>query len=401
MSRSGWEEDSLDAGESEMGPGVDLIVSMFAMVLLVLVVVVHQRDDFATKVEDPSRWPTEVRRLAGELDRTRRDLGAKVSELAAEKEHIARLNSLLSATASGKSDAEKTRAKAEQDLVEERRRFAELQHAMNARGEGNTPVIRLEAGKSSLFGINEVSLLPAAREQIRRGLPALLRAARDRQANQIAVFGASSPEPRPAASNVARSADAADSNIDLSATRALAVAHFLASLGVPYRCMVASGLGTTRTALNPNLDRAPAGTSGLYVDERRVDLFAEFDPASTCPTEKLEHALQQATSPTGQISGLSRNGWPIVGDVEVPIRGILALNPTVAKFLVDAFRGKQVNCSSQDGLTFDCAATDTGAGGAIFGVAQTVLCNGGARLAPDAPPELQTYYQGADACPRP
>lgn len=188
--------------------------------------------------------------------------------------------------------------KAFPDLPESKTGGGNVTFDPNAKGGvGNTPVIRFDKASRMLFGPQSAELTEIGRSEIDKVLPRVAKVVRDSQANQITIVGSTSPTFRSPKLAAINHADASDSNIDLSALRAIALVHYLAKKGVPYRCMVAEARGFSRTTLPESDDilsgvakRNIGGIEEKYKDERAVEIFVDRTK-STCTSDRLQKAL--------------------------------------------------------------------------------------------------------------
>ena len=144
------------------------------------------------------------------------------------------------------------------------------------------------------FDPNKSVLKMSAKVEIRGSIRKILSSFG--QANQIEVIGYASAEPYLEKISI-------DKNLDLSAARAVSVAHYLTSLGVPYQCISARGVGRSRSQhlsswLLAN-NRSLKDWDDLWRDdgirpimkskhenklskERRIEIRAVYDEESKC-----------------------------------------------------------------------------------------------------------------------
>lgn len=165
--------------------------------------------------------------------------------------------------------------------------------------------LKLDGRNVSFFDRNSAELHPAMRQLIAGYIPTLARLVLANRTNEIEVTGFASPEPSGVAGK--------DANLDISAERSIAVAHYLAQLGVPYQCLSVSGFGRGRSEIlyGSYMKRSPqntveswdnlmAGDKGRELrsrleeqmsEERRVEIAVVVDRNSSCTTEELQKAL--------------------------------------------------------------------------------------------------------------
>jgi len=161
-------------------------------------------------------------------------------------------------------------------------------------GLGNQRIFRFDTGLESLFDPGAFELTLAGRRSLEVQLSALFEGVLETRANTIRIIGSTSPSRRAGNRAIANRRDASDSNIDLSALRAAAVAHFLHSrAGVPYRCMIIVGQGTNHTALDWDDQRSNRELERAFGDERSIEIFIERTDESSCDHERLSATMAE------------------------------------------------------------------------------------------------------------
>lgn len=184
------------------------------------------------------------------------------------------------------------------------RRISELE-ARIARMNRRVLAFRFDGTSAAFFEQGSAELSEPAEALLNGSMLAIGRKVLESGANEIVIVGYASPEPS--------SRSDRDVNLDLSSSRAEAVAHYLARRGVPYACMNIRGVGRSRSEMLYDLflQRRPgttlkdwdalfAGEHGRgftsrlepqFAAERRVDIVAEQDDESKCSRARLLKAL--------------------------------------------------------------------------------------------------------------
>jgi outer membrane protein OmpA-like peptidoglycan-associated protein len=293
----------------EYGPGSDLVLSLFAMAILIVAIV-----GIAYNIEKRKSIGDEK---GGSI--------AKLVELEGENEKLkGRLEEALAdAEIKGKKIAalEKKDAEGLYIPIIERKGFLPFRL-------GSAELT--EEGKQSIV------------DKIRDRLPDLLEEIRKKGANMLLVEGHASPEPlqrgcaaaaaiqgcvwvqrRPerapgglsGTGPMGTGVEGGDGNLDLSVLRATAVAHLLAQRGVPYPCVTVLGHGRNRSTTVSGVYRTQ-GSRGIEqwdqwvlslprnspewlsltektIEERRVLIRIAEDKSSQCTAKDLANALQR------------------------------------------------------------------------------------------------------------
>jgi outer membrane protein OmpA-like peptidoglycan-associated protein len=154
--------------------------------------------------------------------------------------------------------------------------------------------------KRLFFKRGKSVLTEAARRKLRNESHKIISELAKKSANQVNILGYASLDPR---KKTVRGLPA-DDNLDLSAKRAVAVAHYLKSLGILYECMKVTGFGRGRSQLlsdwkqngwNRTMDKwdkkwnskrksekRNLRNSPEYKKERKVVLQVVYDKESKC-----------------------------------------------------------------------------------------------------------------------
>ena len=236
------------------GPGTDLIFSLMSVVLLALII-------------GGILYSTELERLYRENEDYKIALKNVVDwdkyELAKrELEELEALVALLKA------------------------RVAELEKSMDREPRGLWSL-----DEASYFNQGDAQLLPEGKRLLSLHIHDIKDKLKLGQANQIKIVGYASPEPR--SFSVGE-----DRNLNLSADRAVAVAHHLNDLGISYDCMYIVGFGRGRSRILHDWlkkddgrsirswDRLKPYNKALIANrlktERKVLIYAVFDKESEC-----------------------------------------------------------------------------------------------------------------------
>lgn len=147
---------------------------------------------------------------------------------------------------------------------------------------GTRSVITLGTRGVSIFPVGGWDLSFSARQALVEAMPEILDLVEENEANRISVVGTTSASPRSPNLALANLEDAEDSNVDLSALRALSVVHALRNLGVPYACMIVEGSVSPSFGLN----------SREVADQRTAALSVEIAEGG-CSHRRLRNALSK------------------------------------------------------------------------------------------------------------
>jgi flagellar motor protein MotB len=310
----------------ELGPGSDLVISLFAMAMLLLGIVGTGYKVEAAKVQELSSSSAANISLRHELT----EMTMETARLRTERD---RALASLAATRARVDDADRIRLQGNRTRAEFERRAAELEASVkeleNRLTEAQARLIRTKneldeerrsrlARNRAIFELKESKdLAPFERgsavltEPAKRIILNRLVEGRSEIANQganlLLIEGYASPEP-------IRYTDGRDGNLDLSNQRASAVAYFIVAQGVPFQCVASIGFGRARSDLlrsylaasgrtlvswdrqfesEPGRSEVLTRNADLLAAERRVVLRAVVDPTSSCVPDVLVRGLQQ------------------------------------------------------------------------------------------------------------
>ncbi|MGB0696640.1 MAG: hypothetical protein ACPGOY_13400 [Rhodospirillaceae bacterium] len=171
--------------------------------------------------------------------------------------------------------------------------------------------LRTKGANSSLFKRNSAELTAIGKDLINVSLIQIQSKVIATDANHLNVVGLASPEPKP-------TKEGQDGNLLLSTERATSVTYYLASRGVPYECMTASGVGRGRSniiydkygskitedtlarwdqyyskAVSSGI-RKPEQWEAMIAQERRVEIYPVLDGQTKCDHAKLVSTLDSA-----------------------------------------------------------------------------------------------------------
>lgn len=263
----------------------------------------RQRADAATRAagEHQSR-AGELERRSGAAEREGREVAGRLATAERARDRTAHeLEQVRQSAEQDRIAFQGQLAAMQQQLGDMSRRLTEAQRA--PAGAGNLPIVRFSNNDRQLFGVDNATLTTVGRSELMARVSEMARLAEQRLPNQITIVGMTSPTPRPGSRALANPSDARDSNLDLSAQRALAIAHFFHSIGIPYRCMVVHGNGFSGTALPPAEDaRLPrmrademARIEERYANERVVEVYFS-QTRSGCSAASLAESLREAAA---------------------------------------------------------------------------------------------------------
>lgn len=307
--------------QDELGPGSDLVLSLFAMCLLLLAIagvsysMKKDSDAAVSDAQDVSLRELKLKSDKSESARTKLEM--EFSKSTNEfREKSSQLTDEASKLRKKIEEAEKAKLNAENDLktisnqsaidhesagrlqTENDKLKAQLSAATNV---GHTSkvielnelddVVLFKSGETFLTEEGARDIYLKLRNFVRTSLPTF-------SANLLIIEGHASPEraERQWRSISPKAGD--DGNLDLSAERAVEVAHFLHWLGIPYECVSISGHGSNRTRLTQGELRVlrsnhlTGDMSRKIKSDRRILISAVSDAQSQCAQQALNVSLQ-------------------------------------------------------------------------------------------------------------
>lgn len=161
----------------------------------------------------------------------------------------------------------------------------------------------------SIFKSNSDKLSGPGRIEFYKLVVNLARKSRQQKTNVIRVAGHASPESRAGPASYRN----LDGNLELSSDRALTIAHELANLGIPMRCIVIEGYGRGRSKVASQrvppsallsdynaefkrLSRTDRYRDDIFPRERKVDILATSEDQGQCDYVKLRDAIDSAAA---------------------------------------------------------------------------------------------------------
>lgn len=268
--------------QDEIGPATDLTLSLLAVVLVLLALVIFEN----TALENQN---LQAKKDIGRLNEERENWWEIYSDL------YLRIN----------------------ELEEEKKR-------LQGQLEGEKPesmIFAIENKNFDLFEIGKANLnIVKFHQELKKLEPEIKRIIKDSEFNIIRVDGHASPESRPG-SGVYRNID---TNMALSSERAIGLAQYLHTRGIPYNCTVATGYGRTRSKkfmdllkdkgisliewdrkylarklsdIDPRIGRTQQEYKDyferFYAEDRRVDLIFAHEKNSNCRVGDMHSALKK------------------------------------------------------------------------------------------------------------
>jgi len=255
------------SSDSELGfnPGMDLMISLFAMSLLIMLVgiffyngvIAFVNEDVEDKIKEILLLQQQIEQLEQEIekllntDKSKKQLLSENLRLQRQlkllKEQLAILRKKYDSIKETldnfqKSNPEYTGLSLNKLLKLLQQEIEKLKIEI----ESTKPILVFELRETdaAFFKIGKSILTEAAHSQLAQEAPQILRELAKKSANQVNILGYASPEKKPF-----KKFPEADGNLDLSVDRAVAVAHYLKSLGISYECMSISGFGRGRSQL--------------------------------------------------------------------------------------------------------------------------------------------------------
>lgn len=325
-----YEEDDDDS----FGPGTDLVLSILAVfIVLVLAGNQYYKEQIGTMQTEKSEIKEELSESENEIAYLKK-LVEVIRETLKEKEE--EKNSLESIIVSLESEIkdlinalEESNKKIDSnEMLEEvinklNQRLSRLEDKLVDRERENENLRKkvvllteeqmiLKKRNKILYTIQEsdsyrkfekgkAELTTMAKKEIKNNLKVINQAfgKNNKEANQIDVVGYASAEPflRVGGGYVK------DKNLNLSADRAISVAHYLASLGIPYECISTRGVGRSRSSVlqkwlrqdkrrtlqqwdsrwfGGNKELMKKKYESKLNKERRIEIRAVYDKESSC-----------------------------------------------------------------------------------------------------------------------
>lgn len=239
--------------ELGFGPGMDLIVSLFAMALIVMLIGNLFYNGVTTILD-------------GEIDAKTNELDSLERRNATLKNEIIKLRKKLSESYTLESTLKEfVSANPQYENLSLQNILKKLRKqiiSLEVELEKMKPLLVFEllSEKAALFELNSNRLTYSAKERLKPQAKKILELLKGGSANQLNILGYASPEPK----NIGKYT-AMDGNLDLSANRSVAVAHYLHSLGIPYECISVTGYGRGRSEiLNDWKKRGPQYTTKAW-----------------------------------------------------------------------------------------------------------------------------------------
>lgn len=279
--------------EGEFGPGTDVILGFLALVLIILALsfMVPRAVLQANAPPEPAAGDPAVVREAQARATAAEQTAARLTEELRQVADQAR-----------RADEEVARL---QNLLESSR--------IDSKAPPPAVSLRTEGEGASLFTKGSSTLTDVGKSLLVSSLDTLRGTVIETGANHLEILGYSSPEPLPGKG---------DRNLDLSVDRAVAVAHHMAVMGIPYECMSVVGMGRSRSHVVfdsfKNLSEPMAKWDTFYMraveqripelpeierqirGERRVDISAVGDSESKCTHQRLRAALERIRAQLGK-----------------------------------------------------------------------------------------------------
>ena len=348
--------DDLGA-DAEMGPGMDLILSLLAVTILILASsildqeqlsaqlkpdAIHdgnmtttdaesdvidklqveiealrnqssnlatQRDDWRDAEKQSREQEEELRKQIVEL---RHAANGSEQEEALESSSIVRLEEELSASRRAESIMQQTVSELKHRLALSEVRSSEAEPSENrvvkSNAATNNRVVLRDSSGLSVFEPGSATLTSRGRRSLELLLTHLSGKVAEVSATVISVAGHSSPEPFVPG----RSEDKLDANLELSVRRAITIANQLRQWGFPEQCLMIEGFGRSRSSTvadaldgkslklsywDRQWQRSDEETKNVlskeFPDQRRVEIIAFTDKASLCRTRQVQRALRE------------------------------------------------------------------------------------------------------------
>ncbi len=308
------------SSDSELGfnPGMDLMVSLFAMSLLIMLVgmffyngvIAFVNEDVEDKVKEILQLEQQIEQLEQEIEKllnTDKDKKQLLSENLRLQRQLKRLKEHLAILRKKYDSIKKTldhflKSNPEYvglSLSTLLKRLQQEIEMLKFEIASTKPILVFELRETdaAFFKIGSSILTEAAHSQLALEAPQILGELAKNSANQVNILGYASPEKKTL--KEFKGFLEADGNLDLSVDRAVAVAHYLKSLGIPYECMSISGFGRGRSQLlyewkqkgqNRTMekwdDNKSIRSSRMYKresrKERKVVLQVVYDKESKC-----------------------------------------------------------------------------------------------------------------------
>lgn len=303
------------SSENELGfnPGMDLMVSLFAMSLLIMFVgvffyngvVAITNEDVIDKAKDILQLEAEIEKMEDKIS-ILSNQNQDNKELRLEKARLERQLERLKEQLEGLKTEKDSLTNALDHFTRDNPQYANLSLSdMLERLQQEIKTLNFEIERTKarvIFELRETEaasfkmgtsiLTNTARTKLRKESPKMLSELKKQSVNQINILGYASPEKKPLKGN-------ADGNLDLSVERSIAVAHYLKSLGIPYECMKITGFGRGRSEILykwkqkipghrsiDDWDKQGIPSTAKYKqksrEERKVVLQVVYDQESKC-----------------------------------------------------------------------------------------------------------------------
>jgi len=301
------------SSDHELGfnPGMDLMISLFAMSLLIMLVgiffyngvIAFANEDVEDKIKEILQLQQQIGQLEQEIEkllntdksqkqllsenlRLQRQLKRLKEQLAVlKKEYDSIRETLDNIQESNPEYADSSLSELLKRLQQDIEKFKSTKPIL---------VFELSETDAAFFKKGSSILTAVAYSQLAQEVPQILKELVKDSANQVNILGYASPEKK-----TLKEFPEADGNLDLSVDRAVAVAHYLKSLSIPYECMSISGFGRGRSQLlyqwkqkgqNRTMEewdsKKSIRSSRMYEresrKERKVVLQVVYDPESKC-----------------------------------------------------------------------------------------------------------------------